>query len=79
MDSDLQKIPVFIHSAHDGPEERMRALKAGAMEFVPKGSSPEEMKIRLNNISARHNTVSQSPGSAQSPVTEPVTQAKQAG
>ncbi|HLG18689.1 MAG TPA: response regulator [Bdellovibrionota bacterium] len=50
VDPELCRIPVIIYTSFNDEDHRMRALRAGAVEVLHKGSSIDELKLRLQNL-----------------------------
>ena len=51
----FKKIPVIILSGIEKSNERIKFLKAGAEDYLVKPFSPEELRLKLINISKYHN------------------------
>ena len=48
-----QNIPVLILSGIEKTQEKIKFLEAGAEDYMVKPFSPEELKVRINNIFKR--------------------------
>ncbi len=55
----FKDIPILILSAIEKSDEKIKFLEAGAIDYMIKPFSPEELKARVNNILKRnfHGTV----------------------
>ncbi len=51
----FKKIPVIILSGIEKSNERIKFLQAGAEDYLVKPFSPEELRLKLINISKNHN------------------------
>ena len=51
------ELPILFLSAYDATDNRVRGLKLGADDFLPKTMSPEEMLLRIAAVSRRTGTV----------------------
>jgi diguanylate cyclase (GGDEF)-like protein len=49
----LQRVPCILVSAHTGLPDKLKALKAGAFDFLGKPTQPEELLARVNNAVER--------------------------
>jgi DNA-binding response OmpR family regulator len=50
----FKNIPVMILSGIEKSNERIRFLKAGAEDYMVKPFSPEELRLKLLNISKHY-------------------------
>lgn len=51
----LENIPVVVLSSSDNTNTKLRLLRMGVDDFVPKPFNPEELALRLENILRRYN------------------------
>ena len=50
-----KNIPVLVLSSNEKSQERIRFLEAGVDEYMMKPFSPQELKVRINNLFKRYN------------------------
>ncbi|TNE54693.1 MAG: response regulator [Bacteroidetes bacterium] len=50
----LRNIPVIILSGLEKSQERVRFLKSGASDFLTKPFNPEELLIKIQNLTLKH-------------------------
>src|SRR5688572_1125277 len=53
-DNSLKEVPILFISAHTEPEEKVRALMAGGVDYITKQFNHEEAIARVSTHLARH-------------------------
>lgn len=52
-DRSFDSLPIVVLSGTDDSETRVRCLRAGADDFIPKPFNPEELSARIDNLLRR--------------------------